>query len=589
VSREMNGAELISKYLVAEGVPYVFGVSGHGNVGMLNELLSVRDQIQFVSVHHEQVAGHMADAFFRVAHRPVATLTSTGPGSANLPMSLATALTDSSAFLAITGNIPTSQFNRGPFQELNRHYQAEGSNALRPFTKRVFHATRVEMLPTALRQAFNVMLSGKPGPVNLDVPYNLFVEECEVDVPDPGLWRSGRGVPAAAEEDVERTIALLRQAERPLLLAGNGVTITGAGSALQQLAQSLDVPVAFAPNGKGVIDSRNRLSLGCVGRNGTLPANQAARECDVLVAIGVRFDDRISSAWIPGATFNIPPTRLVHIDIDADEVGRNYPPTVGIIADARTTVHQLLVRCNREGSEASRSRSDWWRRIEGWRSKWNAEVERRALNFDVPIRPELVMREMRRVVPEDALVLTDSGSHHNWMVQFWETYQPGTLIQTHGFASMGFAVCGVLGAKLAAPHRVALALCGDGGMLMTPQVIPTAVEYEIPVVWVVWNNNGYGAIRDLQKGIWEREYGTSFRYERGGEPYRADFPAMAESFGATGVRVTDPGSIADAVKEAIESAKPSLIEIPIDASAAPPSVGSWQLPPLPAFSPNFGE
>ncbi len=583
----MNGARLITEYLVAEGVPYVFGVSGHGNIGLLNELYERRDAIRAISVHHEQVAGHMADVFFRVAHRPVATFTSTGPGSANLPMSLATALTDSSAFLALTANVPTSQFNRGPFQELNRHHAAESALALRPFTKRVFNPTRVDMLPTALRQAFKSMLTGRSGPVNVDVPFNLFVEEADVEVPDPQMWRtqiSNRS--GGSAEDVAAAFALISDAARPLILIGHGVMLSEATDELRRLAEMLDVPVVHAPNAKGALPPEHRLALGGVGRNGSLPGNEAARTADVILAIGCRFDDRMSSGWVDGATFGIPPTRLIHIDIDPEEIGRNYPVALGIVADARTAIRQLIAAAG-EASVKRSARDAWWASIERWRAQWAAEVTRRSSSNAEPMHPERVMTEMRRVIPHDAIVVPDSGSHHNWMVQFWDTPLPGTLIQTCGYASMGFGVCGVLGAALAAPERRALALVGDGGMLMTPQAIPTAVEHGIPAIWIVWNNDGYGAIRDLQQGIWGREYTTSFLHEATGETYRADLPGMARSFGAGGVRVEHPDEVADAVSAALASGQPYLIEIPIDPAHKPPAVGSWQLPPLDPFEPNL--
>lgn len=478
----MNGGRLITEYLVAEGVPYVFGVSGHGNIGLLNELYERRDVLRAISVHHEQVAGHMADVFFRVAHRPVATFTSTGPGSANLPMSLATALTDSSAFLALTANVATSQFNRGPFQELNRHHQAEAALALRPFTKRVYNPTRVDMLPTAMRHAFKTMLTGRPGPVNVDVPYNLFVEEADIVVPDPQQWRLNISTRSGASpEDAAAALEMTSTAERPLILVGHGVALSEAAQELRELAELLNAPVTHAPNGKGVMPADGRLALGGVGRNGTLPGNEAARNCDVLLAIGCRFDDRMSSGWVDGATFAIPPTRLIHIDIDPEEIGRNYPVALGIAADARTAIRQLL-EAARQRSGAAPTRQPWWDRISAWREQWAGEVAQRSASTAVPMRPERVVAEMRRVIPDDAIVVPDSGAHHNWMVQFWNTSIPGSLIQTCGYASMGFGVCGVLGAHLAAPNRRAVAVVGDGGMLMTPQAIPTAVEHGIPAV-----------------------------------------------------------------------------------------------------------
>lgn len=583
----LNGGRIIAEYLAAEGVPYVFGVSGHGNVGLLNELLEVRDRVTAISVHHEQVAGHMADAFFRVTHRPVATFTSTGPGTLNLPMSLATALTDSSGWLAITANVPTSQANRGPFQELNRHIQAESSSALRPFAKRVYTPSRTEMLPQALRQAFKTLMTGRPGPVVVDVPYNLFVEEADVEMPDPREWHQGVSNRAGASpDDVARVVDLLLEAERPLILAGNGVTLSEGATELRQLAAILDLPVTTAPNGKGVVDPRDRHSIGSLGRNGTLPGNEAARTADLILALGVKFDDRMSSGWVPGATFSIPPTRLVHIDIDPEEVGRNYPVSLGIVADARTLLQQLIAEVSARGSVRGRHADGrWWQDIERWRAQW-VRLAAEAMGSDArPIRPERLVKELRAAIPEDAIVLPDSGSHHNWLVQYWDTYHPATLLQTNGFASMGFGVCGVLGAALAAPDRPAIAMVGDGGMLMTPQAIPTAVEYGIPAIWIVWNNNGYGAIRDLQMGIWGREYTTSFLHQDSGEIYRADLPGLARAYGADGLLVDSPDQIGDAVRAAIAARRPTLIEVPIDPLAKPASVGSWQLPPLDPFKP----
>src|ERR1051326_6518748 len=234
----MKGAELIAEYLIRNRIPFVIGICGHGNVGMLDALYDARDRIKLVSTRHEQVAGHMADAYFRVRHEPVATLTSCGPGSANIVMPLAVALSDSSALLAITANVPTSQFNRGPFQEINRHYQADFVNVIRPVVKRSFQPTRVDMLPLALRQAMTAMLSGRPGPVNVDVPFNVLQEEDDVELPPPappfGAQRSG-----ASPEQISRALDLITAARRPGLFIGPGGTLSEAGHELTAVAHRL--------------------------------------------------------------------------------------------------------------------------------------------------------------------------------------------------------------------------------------------------------------------------------------------------------------------------------------------------------------
>ena len=295
----MKGAELITEYLIENDIPYVFGICGHGNVGMLDPLYAARDRIKLISPRHEQVAAHMADAYFRVRHEPVATLTSCGPGSANIVMPLACALTDSSAMLAITANVPTSQFNRSPFQEINRHFQADFVNVIRPVVKRSFQPTRVDMLPLALRQAMTTMLSGRPGPVNVDVPFNVFQEEDDVDMPPPApplnAQRSG-----AAPEEISRALDMILGAQRPVLFIGHGVTLSEASRELTEFAKTLGIPVISSPNGMGSFDMTDALSLGFIGRNGAFPANEAGRRADVVVAIGARFDDRSASSWMPG-------------------------------------------------------------------------------------------------------------------------------------------------------------------------------------------------------------------------------------------------------------------------------------------------
>ena len=251
---KMRGADIIAEYLVKEKVPYLFGLCGHGDIGMLDGFYDRQDKIKVMTVRHEQAAGHMADAYFRVAHRPVATITSCGPGSTNLPTALASAMMDSSAFLAITGNVPTSQFNRAPFQETGRHFQAEFPNVIRPYVKKSFQPTRVEMIPLAMRQAFKTMLTGRTGPVNIDVPLNCFAEEAEVEVPEPDLWRAGITSRSAGNPGVvEKALHLLLTTDKPCILAGNGAMISDAGPELRKLVDLLNIPVATTANGKGII------------------------------------------------------------------------------------------------------------------------------------------------------------------------------------------------------------------------------------------------------------------------------------------------------------------------------------------------
>ncbi|HZD26941.1 MAG TPA: thiamine pyrophosphate-binding protein [Alphaproteobacteria bacterium] len=586
-SSERSGGELIAEFLVSEGITHVFGICGHGNVGMLDALHARRDEIRLVSPRHEQTAGHMADAYFRVKHRPAATLTSCGPGSANLTMAIANAFADSSAIFAISANVPTQQFNRGPFQEMYRHKEADFPSVLRPLVKRVYQPTRVEMLPLALRQAHDVMLGGRPGPVLVDVPFNLFVETTDVAL-ETAQQRRTRRRGGAAPEDVAEALDLLQAAERPVLFIGHGVTLAEAGAELTELAERLAIPVISSPNGMGCLPMDHDLSLGFIGRNGAFPANQAGRHADLVLAVGARFDDRSASSWLPGYSWNIPPAKLIQVDVDVTEIGRNYPVDLGIVADAGSFLRQALDEAARRGGEPP-ARAAWRQAIAGWRQEWRDYT---APNFEVassPLRPEAVVAGARKVLPDDAIITLDSGVHHNWFMQFWEARQPQTMLNAWGFSGMGFGVSGVLGAKLAAPDRPCVSICGDGGFTMTPHVLCTAVEYDIPCVWVVWNNFAWAAIRDIQYGLFEgREIGTAFYHGDNNEPYNPDFAALARAHGVEAATVKHADEFPAALEHAVKSGRPYVLDVHVDAEIRPPATGTWALPPIPHKEPVFG-
>jgi acetolactate synthase I/II/III large subunit len=585
---EMKGGELIVEFLIKEKVPYVFGLCGHGTVGILDALHAAQDDITLISPRHEQTAGHMADAYYRVKHEAVATLTSCGPGSANLVMAMACALADSSAFMAITANVPTQQFDRGPFQEINRHGAADFPSVVRPVVKHSWQPSRVEMLPLALDHAWSTMTQGRPGPVQLDVPFNVFQESADVEVPSAAGNRISRRS-GAAPEDVSSAVDMLLAAERPVLFIGHGVTLSEASSELTALAKTLSIPVISSPNGMGCFDMTHELSLGFIGRNGVYPANQAGRHADLVVAVGARFDDRSASSWLPGYSWNFPHAKLIHVDVDPAEIGRNYAPDLGIVADARTVLRQLLGEIEHRGKNAAPRLAPWRDEIAAWQKEWHDFT---APNMDTrtsPLRPEQVVTSLRRLMPDDGILSLDSGVHHNWFMQFWDARMPQTMLNTWGFSAMGFGPSGILGAKLAAPDRPCVSVVGDGGFTMTPHVLCTAVEYDIPAIWVVWNNFAWSAIRDIQYGLFEgREIGTGFYRGDNREPYNPDFAALARSCGVAGTTVTDPGDLEGALEQALASGKPALLDVHVDAEVRPPATGTWALPPIPHKEPVYG-
>ena len=588
----LNGAQVIVDYLVREKVPHVFGLCGHGNIQFIDALYERSHELKTYSVHHESVAGFMADVYYRVCGRPSATFTSCGPGSANLPIALGNAFLDSVPFLAVTGNVPTSQFNRGAFQELYRHYQADFPSTVRAYCKRVYQPTRGEMVPLAVRQAWKTMITGRPGPVVLDVPFDVFREAAAEETPRPEDWSANISCRCGADpEGVRQAVDMLMAARRPVILVGQGMRYSRAGAELLAFAERLQIPIASSSSGLGAVSSEHPLALGLVARNGPYQANHATRQADVLIALGVRFDDRTSSSWLPGYSFTIPPTRLIHVDIDPEEIARNYPVALGLMADVRTFLCQLNAELDprKDVDAAAAAHKPWLAEIDEYRRQWNAFIAPGFSDDSTPIHPQRAAAVIDQVLPEDAIVVSDIGVHHNWLIEFCKPTRPDSLIGSMGFGPMGFGVAGVLGAKVAAPDRPCVSVCGDGAFLMHASVLATALEYDLPVVWVVWNNYAYASIRGLQRGyLGGRELATDFHNPKTGDRYNPDFAAMARSAGVEGVRVDRAGDLGDAIKAAVAANRPFLIDADIGADNNPGGAGVWELPGLGQSQPAFG-
>jgi acetolactate synthase-1/2/3 large subunit len=592
MSNKLNGAQVIVDYLVQEKVPYAFGLCGHGNIQFIDALRERSSDIKTISTRHESVCGFMADVYYRVSGKATATFTSCGPGSANLPIALATAYLDSVPFLAVTGNVPTSQFNRGAFQEMYRQNQADFPSTVRSLCKRVFQPTRGEMVPLAVRQAWKTMVTGRPGPVVLDVPFDVFLEDAAEEAPKPSEWTANISSRCGADpEGVIKAVDMLLNADRPVMMVGQAIRHGGAAPELLALAERLQIPVAASMSGLGVIDTHHPLSLGMVARGGHYQANAATRQADVLLSLGARFDDRTSSSWIPGYSFTIPPTRLIHVDIDPDEIGRNYPVALGLMADLRTFLRQVLAELDRRKDVDKKldARKRWLAQLDGYRQEWDAFVAPGFSDDTQPINPQRAAFEIQRGLPDDAILVSDIGVHHNWLLGYCKPRRPDSLISCMGFGAMGFGVAGVLGAKFAAPDRPCVSVCGDGAFLMHANVLATAVEYNLPVVWVVWNNYAYASIRGLQRGyLGGRELATDFHNPLTGERYNPDFAAMARSAGVEGVRVDRAADIAEAIRRGIAANRPYLIDVDIAADTNPAGAGVWELPGLGHGKPAIG-
>ncbi len=586
---EIRGCDLVVEYLIKEKVPYMFGYAGHGAVGLLDGVYNRQDELKIVWPRIESAAGYMADAFFRASGQVIPVYTSTGPGPMLLTVALGNAFYDSSSFIAITGQVATNQYDSGALQEEYRHFQADYPSVAKVITKQSFQAHSVEDLAKFVPKAFKLARTGRPGPIHIDVPYDLWIRTADVDVPEPEErsqhlnWRT-----PGSPEAVAKALELLLKGKRPLVLAGGGVVFSDASEALKAFAERVNVPVYTTFMGKGALPAGHPLHLGIAGCWGEYPGTEAARNADVILAIGCRFSDIHCSSWVPGYTYNIPPTKLIHVDIDPTEIGRNYPTELGIVGDAREVLKQLLGLA--ENQDAKRERSGWDDDIESWKAEWENFIRPEMASDAVPIDPRRVIGELRKAAPRDTLMITDTGNHQTWVEQYWEVYEPRSVFTPGGFAGMGFGTCGVLGVKLARPDRPAICVTSDGSFMMFPGAVATAVEYDIPAVWVIFNNYSIGVIRDLQRFYMDnREIATSFMKHKTGEFWNPDFAKMAEAMGAGSVSVEAPGDLADAFDTALKAGRPFVVDVKVNRDTAVPLIGTWQFPPIVQAEPTFGK
>ena len=558
---------LLTEYLERLGVEVIFGLCGHTIIALLDAL--GKSRIRFVSTRHEQIAAHAADGYARASGKTAVLLTHLGPGLTNAATGVANAALDSIPMVVIAGDVPSHYYGRHPHQEVNLHQDADQFQIFRPFCKRVYRVDRVEDLPRIVERAFHLAQAGRPGPVLVDVPMDIFSADLAVDAFQQVPATMAR--PTVDPATVARIVEALASAEHPILYAGGGVLSSRATSELAALAEALEVPVAHTLMGKGCLRDDHPLLLGQTGFWGTPISNDKCRTADLILAVGTRLAEANSSSWDSRFTFSIPPTRLIHIDADEAEIGRNYPTDLGVVADAKLALGALAAAAQgRSHRDRGRLREDIARGRRAFASNWDHQWS----SDQYPMRPERILAELRRAVPEDGFIVTDVGWNKNGVGQQFPITVPGTFITPSGLATMGFGPAAVLGVKMAHPDRAAVALIGDGGFSANPSVIATAMEADLPVVWLVMDNAGFGTIAGLET----MHYGSSFgcMFERCGKPYAVDYAAMARSFGARGVTIESAGDLGPALRDALASNLPTVIQAPME-NAPTPTPGHWNI------------
>jgi acetolactate synthase-1/2/3 large subunit len=569
----MTGAMFMAECFRQEGVTKVFGQCGHTNYALIDACHKLG--IEYVSFRHEQMAAHAADAYFRVTHKLAVLNVHISPGMTNALTGVVTAAADCTPMVVIAGNTPSYHHAREPHQGIRFHADASQGDIYRPICKRVWRVDDVKFLHDVMPRALNVAQTGRPGAVFLDIPMDVFSAHVEPPVHVTTRRRAADGRTGAAPASVTAAAELLAGARSPAIFAGNGAVLSEAAEELRILAESLGAPVATTLMAKGIIPDEHPLACGMTGIWGTRVANDMMRGADVLVAIGTAFGEADCSSWRPEYTFSIPPTRLVQIDVDPQEIGKLYPVEIGLVGDARTVLRQLnehLQGTPIAAPEVQRRTAD----LQRMRQSWSAELTASQQDDGVPIHPARLLAEIARVAPKDTIYVTDVGWNKNGAGQQLPVPQPQSFITSGGMATMGFAPAAAIGAKIGQPARPVVGLVGDGGFLSVCGALTTAVELGIPVVWIIFNNFCFSTIRTVGVTYFKNSYGTEFTTPDG-KPYNPDFPMLAKAFGVESARVDHPGDLPEALKTALSANVPYLLEVRTRGDVPMPRTGYWDI------------
>jgi acetolactate synthase-1/2/3 large subunit len=561
----------VAECLKQEGVTKVFGQCGHTNYALIDACQL--HGIEYISFRHEQMAAHAADAYYRVSHKLAVVNVHLSPGMTNALTGVASAAADCTPMLVICGNTPTYHHPREPHQGIRFHADASQGDIYRPICKRVWRVDDVKWLTDIMPRALNVAQTGCPGAVLIDVPMDIF--SADISAAPVTVARRPQGVALARPADLVEAATLLLKASKPVIFAGNGVHLAEAHAELKELAEAIHAPVATTLIGKGAFPEDSPLALGVAGIWGTRAANETAREADVILAIGTRFGEADCSSWNPAYTFSIPPSKLIQIDIEPQEIGKIYPVEIGLIGDAKETLRALIAQIRQYRTFPSNGAARTLE-IESRKRAWAAELEESQRNNEKPIHPARLLREISDAAPADAIFVTDVGWNKNGAGQQLKCSPSGAFLTSGGLATMGFAPAAAIGAKLAAPERKVICLVGDGGFLSVVGALTTAVECNVPVLWVLFNNFCFSTIRTVGTNYFNNTYGTEFSTPDG-EPYNPDFTLLAKAFGIESSLVIEPGDLAPALRAAIDSNRPYLLEVRTRGDVPMPRTGYWDI------------
>jgi acetolactate synthase-1/2/3 large subunit len=528
---ELTGAEIVVRFLKDEGVKHVFGYPG-GAVLHIYDALYRQDDVEHILVRHEQGAAHAADGYARSTGKPGVVLVTSGPGATNVVTGIATAYMDSIPLVVLTGQVPTSLIGNDAFQEV------DAVGITRPCVKHNFLVKNVEELAITLKKAFHIATTGRPGPVLVDIPKDVTAQRTNYVYPQEVSLRSYNPVVKGHSGQIRRAAKLMASAERPMIYTGGGVVLGEGSDALTELTRLLGYPITNTLMGLGAYPATDRQFLGMLGMHGTYEANMAMHHCDVLIAIGARFDDRV--------TGNIekfcPTAKIIHIDIDPSSISKNVRVDVPIVGSVDNVLRDIIKVIREESLRPNEEAiTRWWQQIEEWRK---TKCLRYEFSNDI-IKPQYVIEQLYEVTGGDAFVTSDVGQHQMWAAQFYKFDRPRRWINSGGLGTMGFGLPAAMGVQLAHPDSTVVCVTGEGSIQMCLQELSTCLQYGLPVKIVALNNRYLGMVRQWQEFFYQGRYSMSYMEAL------PDFVKLAEAYGHVGMRIEKPSEVTSALREAM--------------------------------------
>jgi acetolactate synthase-1/2/3 large subunit len=540
-----TGAEIVFESLKLEGVDTVFGLPGGAVLTLYHAMGKYAEEIRHILVRHEQGAVHAADGYARSSGKVGVCIVTSGPGGTNTVTGLATAYMDSVPLVVFTGQVPTMLIGNDAFQE------ADITGITRPCTKHNYLVKDVQDLPMIIKQAFHLARTGRPGPVLIDLPKDVIAAATDFSYPSKLKMRSYNPTYHGHPGQIKRAAKLIAGAKKPLIYAGGGVILSNASKELTALAQKLSIPVTTTLMGLGSFPGTHPLFLGMLGMHGTFHANMGVTHCDVLIAIGARFDDRVTGRI---ESFS-PHSKKIHIDIDPTSISKNVPVDIPIVGDARNILKILLKYLEEEVEhDWGRKHADWNNQIAGWKNN--------TIPQDAPcgpcIKPQFVIEKINELTRGDAIITTEVGQNQMWTAQAFKFIHPRTLLTSGGLGTMGYGFPAAIGAQVAFPDKTVIDIAGDGSIQMNIQELATAVQYNLPVKVAILNNHCLGMVRQWQQLFYEQKYIQSVF------DVVPDFVKLAEAYGALGLRASKPEEVEPVIRQALSTPRPVLMDFLID-------------------------